>query len=593
MAGSFSQSFIEKVIDASDIVSVVSQHTALKKSGPRYSGLCPFHNEKTPSFTVTPEKQLYYCFGCQRGGNIVSFVMDIYKYTFPEAIEYLANRAGIPIEYQQGYSADNETYKRKKELYQINKDAAVFYYQTMRKSPKALTYLEKRGLSDATVKSFGIGYAPEGRNALYDYLKAKGYSDAQLLESSLVRKNEERGYYYDYFSNRIMFPILNVSDNVVAFGGRVLEKTAGPKYLNSPETYVFLKHATLFNLNNAKSVLDTQPLVVVEGYMDVISLCDKGVKNTCATLGTALNKEHAKLMMKYTKNVVLCYDADDAGRNAMLRAIDILSAEGLEPRVLKLENNEDPDSYVLKYGRDAFDARVREAVYYTDYKINVLKEKYDLTDIVQMAEFIKLACAAAAQTKDEIKWDYYVKIIASLTKAEPALIKNQIIKSAQMPAGKTTDALPEIYAAPSGSDEAQKLILKFLMEDPANLAVFAAEGGNIGCFNDEKYALMYEEIEKCYSANKNVDILKYLTYNNKLASIAVAVDSYADVPDQDQIKDCIKTLRIVFYENELRALKKRIDGLGEDVKDIDASLLKEYSYIKRKLLDIKSEVKRI
>ncbi len=589
MAGSFSQSFIERVVDSNDIVSVISQHTALKKSGPRYTGLCPFHNEKTPSFTVTPDKQLYYCFGCQRGGNVVSFVMDINKYTFPEAVEYLANRAGIPMEYQQGYAADADTYKKKKELYQVNKDAALFYYAAMRASARARDYLEKRGLSAATVKTFGVGYAPEGRSALYRHLKSKGYADGLLVESGLVRKSDARGAYYDYFEDRIMFPIMNISENIVAFGGRQIEKTQGPKYLNSPETSVFTKHATLFNLNNAKHAVDAQPLIVAEGYMDVISLHDKGVKNACATLGTALNKEHAKLMMKYTKNVVLCYDADEAGRNATLRAIDILSAEGLEPRVLALENGEDPDSYVLKYGREAFDTRVTDAVYYTDYKINLLREKYDLNDIVQMAEFIKQAGAAAAQTKDEIKWDYYVKKIASMTNAEPALIKSQIAKSAQAASGVPQET-PRV-STPSAADEAQKSILKYLLGGAARLRDFHAMGGGLGCFIGEAYAQLYEEIEKYYAEDRNVDIMKHLAYNNKLASLAVAVDCCAAESDQDQIKDCIKTLRVALHESELKALKQRIEASEKDATDVDASLLKEYSYLKRRLLDIKSEVK--
>jgi DNA primase len=326
--------------------------------------------------------------------------------------------------------------------------------------------------------------------------------------------------------------------------------------------------------------------------MDGISLSDKGLKNACATLGTALNKEHAKLMMKYTKNVVLCYDADEAGRNATLRAIDILSAEGLEPRVLALENGEDPDSYVVKYGRGAFEQRVAQSVYYTDYKINILKEKYDLNDIVQMAAFIKEASAAAAQTKDEIKWDYYVKKIASMTQAEPVLIKNQIAKCAKDGGGAAPDELMQT-AAPGAAEEAQKCILKYLLDDAAHMADFYAAGGDLGCFIGEDYALLYEEIEKCYSADRNVDILKHLAYNNKLASLAVAVDSHAAVSDLDQIKDCIKTLRIGLYETELKALKRRIEASEKEADGVDASLLKEYSYLKKKLLDTKSEVKRI
>ena len=595
MAGMFSQNFIEKVIDASDIVSIISEHTNLKQSGPRYIGLCPFHNEKTPSFTVNGDKKLYYCFGCQRGGNVVSFVMEMFKYSFPEAIEYLAERANIPIERVNTFD-DNTAYVRKKRLFQINKDAANFYYLAGRKNEKAISYIKKRGVSASSLKTFGIGYAPGGRSVLYSYLKEKGYSDKELIESALVRKNETKGYFYDYFSDRLMFPIQNVSDNIVAFGGRRFDNSQ-PKYLNSPETSVFVKHATLFNLNRAKNKLASKPLIVVEGYMDVVSLFDKGIENVCATLGTALNAEHAKLMMKYTRNIILCYDADEAGQNAAMRGLGILVSQGLNPRVLTLEKGEDPDSYVLKYGKEAFEQKAAEAKYSTDYKIDYYKNRYDLSDIVQLAEFTKKACEAAAETRDEIKWDYYVKIISSLTGTDPLVIKKQIYKSSKYVSAQSDSDIEDSgnminISVPqqSKSTSAELIALKYILKGQSYFERFVILGGDKSLFSNEDAADLYDEIKRLYEENGNVDISNNLVYNNKLAQTVVSVDNAQDISSEGHLKDIIKTLRLSLYEGRLRQIKKRIDETEKNCGKVDAALLKEYGYLKKELIKIKSEV---
>lgn len=589
MAGRFSQDFINKIIDAADIVQVISKHTHLVKKGSRHMGVCPFHSEKTPSFSVNADKQLYYCFGCGAGGNVVGFVMDMYKYTFPEAIEYLASQTNIPLEYEEGFASDSGAYQKKKMLYQMNKDAARYFYGNFLKNKTALAYIKNRGLSDETVKTFAVGYAPNSVNGLYRYLKTKNYSDEDILLSSLVRKNN--GGFYDYFRNRIMFPIMDVSDNIVAFGGRVMDNTQ-PKYLNSPETIVFFKHNTLFNLNRAKKSLSKDPLIIVEGYMDVISLCDKGVFNVCATLGTALNPAHAKLILRYSDNVVLCYDGDAPGRNAAVRGAEILSGGGLEPKVLLLEGGEDPDSFIRKFGKEAFIEKIGQSVYATDFHIRELSEKYQLDDIVQRAHFIKEAAAAISRIDDEIKWDYYVKQIASMTDTDPVVIKNQIHKSKENNLKPYADENTLIEKKTiKGIELAQIRILKYIMSNYENYGRFLEYGGDMISFPDETYREIYEEIKKNYDENVLVDIIKTIVYNNKIAhNIAMIQADDSDI-NEEEVKKYLFTLKIHVFENELKSVKKQITDMEKsDSKEFMELYLKQYTYLKKKLLELKSEV---
>lgn len=585
MPGRFSQDFISKVLDATNILDIVSKQTRLTKKGGRYFGVCPFHSEKTPSFSVNPDKNLYYCFGCGAGGNVIGFVMEVYKYSFPEAIEYLAGLANIPLEYESG-GISNDSYQKKKRMMQINRDAAKFFYGMLLKNPRAMEYVKKRGLSDETMQTFGIGWAP-GNNTLYAYLKQKGYSDAELLETSLVR--EHNGRHYDYFKNRVMFPIMDISDNIVAFGGRVLDNTQ-PKYLNSPETPVFYKHNMLYNLNRAKKELPQEPLVIAEGYMDVISLWDKGIKNVCATLGTALGEAHAKLIQRYTDNVVLCYDGDAPGRSAAVRGSDILLKAGLEPKVLLLEGNEDPDSYVRKFGADAFREKVKQCAYATDFKINELRSKYDTDDIVQRARFLKEACAAVAETNDEIKWDYYVKMLAGMTDTDPGVIKNQLFKHA--------DSTP-VQSAPkeeqeqgktrsSGIDLAQKRLLNYILSDYDAYRAFRAFGGTASVFMNESYRGIYTEIERAYTDENIVDITQSLLYNNKIAQVIATINAEDDPIDETEVKEYIIALQAREIEEECKRIKRRISDIGQSNSNDAELLLKEYNYLKRKLLELKS-----
>ena len=346
----YSDDVIEEVRTKNDIVDVVSQYVKLTRKGSSYFGLCPFHNEKTPSFSVTPAKQMYYCFGCGAGGNVFNFVMEYENYTFGEALSYLAQRAGVELPKIEYSREAKEKAERKALLLEINKKAAqYFYYQLRREGGKsAYQYLTGRGLSEETIKKFGLGYSDKYSDDLYKYMKAKGYSDELLRESGLFNADERRGM-YDKFWNRVIFPIMDVNNRVIGFGGRVMGD-GKPKYLNSPETKIFDKSRNLYGLNVARTTRKNY-LILCEGYMDVISMHQAGFTNAVASLGTALTSGHASLLKRYTQEVLLLYDSDEAGIRASLRAIPILREAGVNAKVVSLKPYKDPDEFIKIWDR--------------------------------------------------------------------------------------------------------------------------------------------------------------------------------------------------------------------------------------------------
>ncbi len=356
----YSDEIVEEVRMKNDIVDVISDYVKLQKKGSSYFGLCPFHNEKSPSFSVSPGKQMYYCFGCGAGGNVFTFIMEYENYTFVEALKYLAQRAGVTLPEAEYSKEAKAAADLRTTLLEIQKKAAAFYYYQLRQDTgkQGMAYLKGRELSDETIHKFGLGCSPRYSGALYQYLKNKGYSDAHLKESGLFNVDERRGM-QDKFWNRVMFPIMDVNNRVIGFGGRVMGD-AKPKYLNSPETKIFDKSRNLYGLNIART--SRKPyLIVCEGYMDVISMHQAGFTNAVASLGTALTSGHASLMSRYTKEVLLTYDSDEAGQKAALRGIPILKAAGIRPRVVNLAPYKDPDEFIKAEGKEAFEKRLEEA----------------------------------------------------------------------------------------------------------------------------------------------------------------------------------------------------------------------------------------
>ena len=420
MSFSFSKEAIEDLKSRIDIVDVIGRQVQLKRAGANYKGLCPFHNEKTPSFIVSPQKQIFTCFGgCGASGDVVSFVMRYYNLEFNEAVEKLAKEYGIDIVKSQRRNDDREKY------YEINREAARFFYRNMTEGPnRGYSYMRKRGIEDRTIKKFGLGYAPDSWDSLYGYFKEKGTDEKLLLELGLLSQKD--GRYFDKFRDRVIFPIINTAGKVIGFGGRALDDKAMPKYLNSPENRVFQKKNNLYALNSTKQDIGKAgTAIIVEGYMDAISLYQNGVRNVAASLGTALTDNQAKLINRYTKNVVLSYDADAAGQKAALRGIEVLRNEGCKVKVLHVTDGKDPDEYIKKNGRDAFDKLVEKAIPYTDYKIEAAKRDIDLGTEEGKIDFIRRITPFLSDLTP-VEADIYIKKAARDTGISEKAIKMEI-----------------------------------------------------------------------------------------------------------------------------------------------------------------------
>jgi DNA primase len=411
---------IAHICDENDIIDYVSQYVQLKKTGRDYSGLCPFHNEKSPSFHVSREKQLFHCFGCGASGNLVQFVMRTENLDFVDALRLLADRAGIIIPEEDGNFSD-ENHEKKKKILSMNKHAARFFYECLKDKTtgeSAQQYFAKRNIPWKTVTVYGLGYAPNGRDALLKYLNSKGFSNSEITEAGLAVSRD--GRIYDKFRDRVMFPIIDVRGNVIGFGGRIMHDNKEingfkiPKYLNSPETPVFDKGKNLFSLNLAKNAKVSE-IILCEGYMDVISVYQAGVKNIVATLGTAITENQAKLMMRYASEILICYDSDEAGTKAALRAIDVISAAGGRSRVIRLKNAKDPDEYINKNGVEKFKEAVKKAMPSTEFKISLIKNRYDTTSADGKILFIEEVVDTLSKIKDAVEVDAYITKVAEDT----------------------------------------------------------------------------------------------------------------------------------------------------------------------------------
>ncbi|MBQ1240743.1 MAG: DNA primase [Lachnospiraceae bacterium] len=401
---------IEEVRTRNDIVDVISQYVNLKKKGANYFGLCPFHNEKSPSFSVSPGKQMYYCFGCGAGGNVITFVMEYENYSFVEAVKMLADRVGITlpeVEYTKEAKAAADL---KNTLLEINRLAAnYFYYQLKQPHGKiGYDYLKRRQLTDETIKRFGLGFANKTSNDLYQYMRSKGYSDAILKETGLFFI-EERGA-HDKFWNRVMFPILDVNNRVIGFGGRVMGE-GEPKYLNSPETKLFDKSRNLYGLNYARTSR-AKYMLICEGYMDVIALHQAGFTNAVASLGTAFTSQHAVLLKRYTDQVVLTYDSDGAGVRAALRAIPILKEVGMSVKVLDMKPYKDPDEFIKNLGQDEFQKRIDRAVNSFMFEISVIRSEYNMQDPESKTGFYNAVARKLLEFSEKLERDNYTEAVA-------------------------------------------------------------------------------------------------------------------------------------------------------------------------------------
>lgn len=405
----YSDEIIDEVRQTNDIVDIISQYVHLKRSGRNFFGLCPFHNEKSPSFSVSPDKQIFHCFGCGVGGNVFTFLQKIEGINFVEAVQTLAERSNIQLPTLQN-SVDSYKEILKAKVYKVNEFTAKFYHENLYKPEAKIAqeYIKKRKLTNNTLKSFQIGFSGKF-DELYRELKKQGFEDEEILESGLVNKNDN-GKYIDRYRNRLMFPICDVRGRVIAFGGRVLDDSK-PKYINSPENVVYSKGRNLFGLNVAKKG-DTKKLLIVEGYMDVISLHQRGITNVVAPLGTALTQQQGWLLRKNAEQIILSFDSDEAGLTAKIRALDILQNMGCDIRILQMEGAKDPDEYIIKYGNVRFKALIEKAISVVEFKVKILKKDLDLENVNDKIKFLNEIAKLMSKIDNTIEQEIYIEKIA-------------------------------------------------------------------------------------------------------------------------------------------------------------------------------------
>lgn len=464
----YPEDIIEEVRTKNDIVDVISSYVRLQKKGNSYFGLCPFHNEKSPSFSVSRDKQMYYCFGCGAGGNVFTFLMEYENDSFTEALQSLAERAGVELPKEQ-YSKEAKARADLREtLLAINKMAAKYYFAQLRseKGTQARRYLTDRALTEETIVHFGLGYATKYSDDLSRFLKTKGYSDELIVQSGLASVDEKHGI-HDKFWNRVMFPIMDANSRVIGFGGRVMGE-GKPKYLNSPETPIFDKSRNLYGLNRARSSRKTY-FLLCEGYMDVIALHQAGFTNAVASLGTAFTPGHASLIRRYVQEVYLTYDSDEAGTKAALRAMPILKEAGITAKVIRMDPYKDPDEFIKNLGAAAFEERIKQARNGFMYGLEILEKQYDLNSPEGKTNFMKEVAVKLGEFEEQIERDNYTEAVAKAYKVSFEDLKKLVSKTAiergmAIPAKrpKSTSAIQE---KEDGNLKSQKILLTWMIED--------------------------------------------------------------------------------------------------------------------------------
>ena len=557
----YGEEIIEEVRSRNDIVDLISTYVPLKKKGSSYFGLCPFHNEKSPSFSVSRDKQMYYCFGCGAGGNVFTFLMEYENFSFPEALKYLAERAGMELPEEELNEEAKRAMDEKARLREMNKLSANYFYYLLhsKRGQKGLAYLKDRGITDTTIKHFGLGYADIYNDDLYRFLKSKGYSDEDLKDSALVTIDERRGG-SDKFWNRVMFPIMDVNNRVIGFGGRVMGD-GSPKYLNSKETKLFDKSRNLYGLNFARSSRKKE-IILCEGYMDVISMHQAGFTNAVAALGTAFTSGHGTLLNRYTENVILSFDSDEAGQRAILRAIPILKEAGLTVRVLDLTPYKDPDEFIKGLGAQALEERIRKAMSSFMFQVKVAAGRYDQDDPESKTQFQHEAAKLLATIEEPLERKNYIEAVSReyyIGAKDLEDLVNYYGTSGYSSAQRQQTTLRQQErrlqvneAKEEKKKQPQKLLLTWMVNEPQ---LFDKLEGIIG--PDDFYEQIYH----------GVALLLFKQYEEEKAVIPGKIlNQYTDLEDQKKIAELFNTtLKISpLAEDRDKALNDIVRRVKED-----------------------------
>lgn len=533
--GFIPQDKIDEIKSVADIVSVIGDYVELKRAGSNYVGLCPFHNEKTPSFSVSPSKGIFHCFGCGVGGDVISFIMQKEGLSYPEAIKFLADKLGILVETNE---VNKEKYEHRKKLFEINNEAKLFYYKNLLINDIPKEYIKKRNLNNNLINKFIIGYA-DGKNSLYRHLLQKGYQKDDIIEVGLINQ-DEKGNVYDKFRNRLMFPIIDIRGNVIGFGGRALADSRA-KYMNSPQSLAYDKSKNVYGVSNLKNSTKVGKIILVEGYMDVISLTNYGFDYAIASLGTSLTHDQAKLIKRYCKNIYICYDGDSAGQNATSRAIEIFKEHDISPNIIVIPDNMDPDDYIKQYGNESFDRLIDNAVDSVIYEYKKILQKYDINDVKEKIQLIDDLTTLLSKLDREVIRDEYIKRFSDDLNIEYLSLKKDV-------SSKLNEVKPNITFHNERTDD-KKITEKDSINNQEKIT--AVEIMTIACFHKEVYYDLKEEFSKFKT--------KISSYNNFIEF----VDFYYSKNNENQIDE--KSARD-YFKNDIQ-MDRTIDYLYQKSRD--------------------------
>ena len=578
----FPAAFIDELIQKNPIDDVVGQYVTLKRHGSNLFGLCPFHSEKTPSFSVVPDKGMFYCFGCQKGGGVINFIMEQESLDYADAVRFLAKRAGMTVPEDEGRSS---TYQRQERLWKLNREAARYFHDALsgQNAEQVQSYIERRGLSKGTVTRFGLGFAPEGWTNLIDAMAKLGYQKQDLLDAGLAVKTE-KGSIYDRFRNRLMFPIIDLRGNVIGFGGRVMDDST-PKYLNSPDTIVFNKRKNLFALNIARKSKQGF-LILTEGYMDAISLHQYGFDCAVASLGTSLTAEHATLMAKYTDKVVLTYDADAAGQNATQRAIAILEKAGLQVKVLRVEGAKDPDEFLKKYGADRFRLLLERSENHVEYQLQRLKSQFDLSQDEGKVEYIKAAADLIATRNSSVEREVFGGRIAETAGISTDVVKHEInrafqrLKAQQKKRQERIDLQPATEIQPRSrsirysnirSAAAEEQLLRILVAEPSLFAKTSGLTG--GMFSSPLLGRAFDHLNRLHLEGQapSLSSMGEEFSPEEASHLSYVISKDIGPVKEKELMDCLQVIRSEYEKQQsqsvpdllaARARYQRTKGMG-------------------------------
>ncbi len=578
---------ISRILVENNIVDVIEEFLPLKKAGSNYNTNCPFHKEKTPSFIVSPDKQMFHCFGCGESGDSISFLSKYKNFTFVEAAEYLARKAGIVLEEKDTSSKYNESKQISDRLYKINRDAAIYFYKNLRSYPNVINYLKSRKITIDVIKRFGIGYAIDGWDNLLKFLTGKGYLEEDILKTGLIIKKQDGSSYYDRFRNRVMFPIIDVRGKIIGFGGRVLDDSL-PKYLNSPDSLIFSKGNNLYGINLAREAVKDKSFILVEGYMDVIKMHTYGYTNTVAALGTSLTDNQIKLMKKYSKSFYIALDGDNAGRNAALRAINMFKKNNLDAKVVLMQDAKDPDEYLVKFGKANFDKLLENSFDYYSFLEFYYKEIFENSDKV---EYINKFFENIANVTSEIEKELiFEKLSGKVGVSKESIISeyNKKIKKQVNFVKAPQPAQVKMQVHKINTSHEEELIRLILVN--SDFALQLKEIVNEDTFKDLEYYNIFKEIYECRINDMSIDeeSLNKIIKNNADVKILLQNDD-VDYDDSEALfKDCIKRLKIKYYEKKKAILT---DSLTQSENSADnKDIMNEIFSLAKKIKSTKEEV---